>query len=571
MLLSVRLLAQGINALHDQLIHGLEIAAHNLVQDESLGFGLEFHGHTSNVAVTVGRSQAVLPSTRLHTLRESRMILLKNGTIIDGTGAAPRKADVALEGDRISAIGKIKAQSDSQIIDCTNLTICPGFIDIHSHSDVMVMENDRAKADQGVTTEVVGNCGFSPYPAGSEPDAVPKYARGILAGPEKWSYATASQYMKEVKERAKLCTVFTLVGHGSLRTAHAGAKQGALEPTVVDAMEHDLAEALQAGASGFSTGLMYAPGSSAPREELIRFLKVTAKHGKVYCTHMRSYSFQLLESIDEQIALAKETGVRLQISHLQAVGRANWDKQNWALDRLEHARREGIDVEFDSYPYLAGSTVLTQLLPQWTLEGGIGEMLKRLSDPQLRRRIGEESIAKMAQRWNDIFVSATGSNEGQKWVGKNFAEIGTALGIDPIESVFRLLEQENGDVNMLSFNQSDDNLRKLLQNPLCTVISDGFYVKGRPHPRLYGTFPCLLGEMVRERKWLKLEDAIYRVTGKPAHRFAMKDRGKLEKGAFADVVVFDPAKIQGTATYADPKQRPQGIAHLFREGKSISS
>ncbi|MFN7932937.1 MAG: D-aminoacylase [Bryobacteraceae bacterium] len=491
------------------------------------------------------------------------MILLKNGTIIDGTGAPARSGDVWLDGDRIAA--PAPGVPAERTIDCTGLTITPGFIDIHSHSDVMVLENDRAKADQGVTSEVVGNCGFSPYPAGPMENAVSEYGRGILYGPPKWGWPNAAEYLDEVNRRARLASIWSLVGHGSLRTAHAGPKQGPLEEKQVDAMEHDLDDALQAGACGFSTGFMYAPGSSAPRDEIIRLLRVVARHNKVYATHMRSYSFQLLESIDEQLDLARETGVKLQLSHLQAVGRANWDKQRHALDKIAEARHNGIDVEFDIYPYQAGSTVLTQLLPQWALDGGTETMLRRLKED--RPRIAKETVESMAQRWEDVYVASVGSQAGQHWVGKNFEQIAEARKLDPVECVFQILEEENGEVNMLSFNQSEDNLRQLIQHPLCTVISDGFYVKGRPHPRLYGTFPHLLGEMVREKKWMPLEEAVYRITGKPAARFRMEGRGSLAPGSFADVTVFDAAHIRAKATYEDPRQQPDGIRFVFRNGQ----
>lgn len=496
------------------------------------------------------------------------MILFENGLVIDGTGAPARRETICIQGGRFVHPPPVPPR-EVRTVDCAGLVLTPGFIDTHSHSDVMVLANDTAKSHQGVTAEVVGNCGFSPYPCGESPDAVYEYGRGILAGKDRWGWPSAAAYFDHVREHAHLATVFSLVGHGSLRTAHMGARQDAASQKEMDAMEHDLADALDSGACGFSTGLMYAPGSGAPRDEIIRLLKIVARKGKIYTTHMRSYSFQLLESTREQIELAREAGCRLQISHFQAVGRANWDKQAPAIDLIEQARKDGIDVEWDSYPYLAGSTVLTQLLPQWTLDGGIPAMLARLADSATRRQIAAETEAHLAQRWQDIFVCATGSADGAQWVGKHFDQISDERKLPPVECVFRILEEENGDVNMLCFNQSDDNLRKLLQHPYCTVISDGFYVKGRPHPRLYGTFPCLLGEMVRERRWLTLEDAVYRITGKPAARFHLKDRGVIAPGAIADMVIFDPAKIRALATYDNPEQAPQGITSIYRNGTQL--
>jgi dihydroorotase/N-acyl-D-amino-acid deacylase len=332
-------------------------------------------------------------------------------------------------------------------------------------------------------------------------------------------------------------------------------------------MEQSLAECLSGGAAGFSTGLMYAPGSAAPTEELEALCRVTARAGKVYATHMRSYGDDLLNSLDEQLALARATGCRLQISHLQAVGRRNWHKQAQALEKLAAARHEGIDVAFDSYPYLAGSTVLTQLLPAWALDGGAPALLARLADPALCARIKATMIEQTPQQWSDIFITAVGSPTSERFVGHDLASIGETLGEHPVDAALHLLRVESANVNILAFNQSDDNLRHLLTHPLCTVISDGFYVKGRPHPRLYGTFPFLLGEIVRERRWMPLEQAIHKITAQPAARFAMPRQGLLAPGYYADLTVFDPTAIAGRATYEAPETAPAGIRHCFRRGR----
>ncbi|MBM3774657.1 MAG: amidohydrolase family protein, partial [Acidobacteria bacterium] len=420
--------------------------------------------------------------------------LLQNGTLIDGAGAAAAPGDLLIEDGRIARIGRFEAPADCRLIDCRGLTVAPGFIDGHSHSDLQVLEERREKSNQGVTAEVVGNCGFSPYPAGADRGPLQEFANGIFRGRDDWGWLGARAYLDEAARRSRFVNVLSLVGHGSLRIAHAGPVQGTLPAAKLEAMERSLSEALAAGAGGFSTGLMYAPGSSAPPDELLRLCRVVARHGKLYATHMRSYSWHLLEAIDEQLELARRSGCRLQISHLQAAGRSNWNKLAPALERIDKARAEGIDVAFDMYPYLAGSTVLTQLLPQSALDGGTPALLARLEDREQRKQILAAMISQMAQGWSDIFISAVGSAANGNLVGKHLAQIAELRGRDPAEVVLDLLVEEKADVNMISFNQNEENLRKILTHPLCLVISDGFYVKGRPHPRLFGTFPFLLGE-----------------------------------------------------------------------------
>lgn len=503
-------------------------------------------------------------------LQYSNLLLFENALIFDGSGSEPLIGSLLARDGRIAEIGASLQVGDAERVNCSGLALSPGIVDLHSHSDLQVLRNDRAKTLQGVTSEVVGNCGFSAFPCGSRPEEVQEYAGDILFGNgQSWSWDNASEYLSQAHQDAQYCHVETLVGHGTLRTAFAGAKQGNLAHSELDAMEGSLAECLSGGALGFSTGLMYAPGSSAPREELVRLCHTTARLGKVYATHMRSYGDHLLEAVEEQLSLAAETGCRLQLSHLQAVGRRNWDKQSRVLDRLEKARREGIDVAFDSYPYLAGSTLLTQLLPQWALEGGTPALLERLTNPPIRAEMRLEMQQSMPQQWSDIIIASVRSQERQYLVGKSIASLAQEAGQDSAEFMMDLLLQEGAKVNIVSFNQSDTNLRELLTHPLCTVISDGFYVSGKPHPRLYGTFPSLLGDISRDRQWMPLADAIHRVTARPAERFGLKERGRLQKGFIADLLLFDPAVISSRATYEDPSATPMGIVGVYRSGKRI--
>jgi N-acyl-D-amino-acid deacylase len=497
-------------------------------------------------------------------------ILLKSGTLIDGSGRSAVAGDLLIVGDRITETGQFQAPADAQVVDCSGLTISPGFIDAHSHSDLQVLEGRKEKVLQGVTTEVVGNCGFSAYPAGTNRGALHEFANGIFCGDDKWGWGSALDYLRDAEKKAEVTNVISLVGHGTLRIFQAGNKLGALPEPEVRAMESTLEEHLSEGASGFSTGLMYFPSGTAPVEELERLCRVVAKKNKIYTTHMRNYSAEVAESTEEQIKLAEHSGCRLQISHLQTVGPGNWPKQATAIEKIEKARDAGIDIGFDCYPYVAGSTVLTQLLPQWALEGGTEALLTRLADRDKRKVIAEETVSSLAQRWIDIYISAVGGTANQHLVGHHIEEIAELRGREPVEVVMDLISEEKGAVNMLEFNQSEDNLRQLLTHPLSNIVSDGFYVKGRPHPRLHGTFPLLLGEMCRKRRWLTLEEAIRKVTDLPAQRFRIQKRGRLERGYFADVAVFDAAAVTSEATYEEPEVAPVGIRYVFRNGRMLA-
>ena len=496
-------------------------------------------------------------------------ILFDGGTLIDGSGAPPRPGNLLISGETIAEVGSFEAPPDAPVIHCKGLAVAPGFIDSHSHSDLQVLENRRGKVAQGVTVEVVGNCGFSPYPAPIELKLLHDFANGIFCGNQNWGWPNAKAYLDRAQQSAATA-VFSLVGHGTLRIACVGHRLGPLAERDLDWMEQKLSESLQQGACGFSTGLMYSPGASAPFEELEKLCRVVARHDKIYATHMRDYGDRLLEAVDEQLELARRTGCRLQISHLQAVGPRNWDKQRAVLDKIENAAATGIDVGFDCYPYTRGSTVLTQLLPQWALEGGMDGLLTRLANRAERERIAAQTEEELAQGWAGILISSVESPGNRELIGKSLAAIARDRAEQPVEAALNLIQEERGCVNMLEVNQSESNLRQTISHSLSCIISDGFYVKGRPHPRLYGTFPLLLGEMARECGWLTLVDAVHKITSKPAGRFGIAKRGRLEKGYFADVVVFDPETVNSAATYENPELAPTGIRHVFRNGSEAN-
>lgn len=495
--------------------------------------------------------------------------ILTGGTIVDGTGAPAYPGDVVIQDGRIALVGKRgngasgeNARTDYRIIDCAGCVIAPGFIDAHSHSDLMLLENRNEKLLQGVTCEVVGNCGFSPYPLPEDARVLRDFANGILCGDDHWGWNSAFEYLESAGQ-SKVATVMSLVGHGALRIKVAGNTSRELTGREVDSMAGLLDEALEQGAVGFSSGLMYAPGSGASPEELIALARVAAKRDKVYATHMRNYSAGLVAAVEEQLAIAEAAGCRLQISHLQAAGEDYWPLMRQAVDMIEAASARGVDVAFDLYPWMAGSTVLTQVLPQDALDGGLPRLMVRLRDAQERESIRRG--IKAHARWNAVVITSTESDNSL--VGRSVADIAGERGTDPETTVMDILLEQEGNVNIVEHCQSVDNVRELLKHPLSMVITDGVYARGRSHPRLYGTFPLLLGEIVRERKWLGLEEAVNKVTDKPAAAFHMLDRGRIAEGYVADVTVFNPDTMHTDASYEAPDVAPKGIRAVLRNGE----
>ncbi len=494
-----------------------------------------------------------------------KRILLVNGRVIDGTGKPARSADVLVSDGRIADIDQIAPSSDQDVVDCTGLIVAPGFIDVHSHSDQEVLRHLPNKVLQGVTTEIVGNCGFSLFPTRPNPNGE-RLTGELFDGEPAEGIANAGSYFSELERGGSLVNVAALTGHAALRIYTLKMRRRAGEEEM-QAMEKLLDECLATGSIGFSTGLNCAPSSFGELEEVFRFCRVVRRHDGFYTTHMRDYKFRVIEALDEAIAAARATDVPLQISHMQVVGRKAWDKLDAALSRIDEAHREGIDIGMDAYPYQAGSCSITQFLPDWSLEGGVQGLLDRLASSYQYRQIADQTEANLSNSWDDIVVCAVRTPQNRSCIGKSIQKIAEEREKVAVEAVLDLLLQEEGYVYIISFNQSLENLRKILSHPLTSIITDGMVIEGKPHPRTYGTYPKFLGEFIREKRWMSLEEAIVKTSVLAARRFRLEGRGTVETGNWADLVVFDAATIGTRSDYENPAQEPEGVHHVMVNGQ----
>jgi len=511
-------------------------------------------------------------------------LLIRGGSVVDGSGAPARAADVAVEGERIAAVAPALAGSAERVIDAAGKVVAPGFIDMHSHSDLFYFgcPSAESKIRQGVTTEVVGMCSFSQAPLRPDQrDIVRGWAGGIGASLDlRWE--TFGQYLDALRAMRPSVNIAHFVGHGALRIAGMGFEARPAGSDDLKAMQRLLGEALDAGAFGFSTGLVYAPSAYSDTNELIALAREMASRGGLYFSHIRGESSMLLDSFTEAIRIGEEAGVGVQISHVKASGRDNWPKIDAALRMFETARARGVDVAGDVYPYNAGSTKLDNMMPAWAHDGGIGKLLERLADRATRRRIVEECLID-GERWGTVSQGGIGFDQvfiatcrRRELEGLNLAQIARQSGMAPAEVLMNLLLEEKCTVGMVSFSQSLDNVAKVLAHPALMIGSDSIPLyegdgdrPGKPHPRTYGTFPRVLGEYARERKLFSLETAVHKMTGMAAARLGLRERGLVRPGHFADLTVFDPATVKDESTYPDPHRYPTGIPYVIVNGEVV--
>jgi N-acyl-D-amino-acid deacylase len=508
-------------------------------------------------------------------------LVLKNGRVVDGTGNPWFFGDVGIKDNVIANVGRVDQRSQ-ETIDVRGQVISPGFIDGHCHSDLMVLDDplSEIKLQQGVTTEVLGNCGMTPAPFAQQYlDLLRSYVEPILGKTEReWSWETVEQYMDDLRRTKPSGNVATYVGHGTLRIAVMGFENRLASVEELDRMKRLLEESLQAGAVGLSLGLMYAPGSYTTREELAELCSVLPRYEGLLATHIRGEGNSLIPSIEEVIWVAETCGVPLQISHLKAAGKTNWGSVTTAMELVEDSRSRGLDITCDVYPYTAGSTTLTSLLPPWALEGGVSRALERLKDPSSRKRIKEElghehdgwDNLVASTGWDSVYISSLSKGHGANLEGKSIAEISESKGVEPADCAMDLLLEQDGKVSIVFFHMDGSDVEQVMRWDRSLIASDSLHDQAKkPHPRLYGTFPHVLAKYVREDGVLTLEEAVRKMTSFPARRFKLGKRGLIAQGYAADLVVFEPDTISDRATYDDPKRFPEGISCVLVNGTKV--
>jgi N-acyl-D-aspartate/D-glutamate deacylase len=511
--------------------------------------------------------------------------IIKDGLVVDGTGNPWFRANVGIKDGKIANVGVLSSAKSKEVLDAKGLIVAPGFIDMHAHSELTLLINPRAesKIRQGITTEVVGNCGSSIAPLNDVLREEMGKTTPILEDAKlRLEWSTMDEYLKRLEGKGVAQNVVTLVGNGNLRVLAMGFEARVPKRDELAEMKRALAQALEEGAFGLSSGLIYTPSCYANTRELVELCKVVVRYGGIYASHIRGEGEGLIDAVKEAIEIGGKSGVPVEISHHKAAGRANWGKVKRTLKLIDEARSRGVDVTCDVYPYLAGSTGLDAVLPPHYWEGGVDRLVERLKDPETRRRLRREmmkggrgwSSMLKASGWGAIMISYCHGR--RKYEGKAISELARLNGSNPFDFVFDLLIEEKASVGIVNFMMREKDLRAVLKHPASMIGSDssaaapyGVLGKGKPHPRTYGTFPRVLGEYARRRNLLTLEEAVRKMTSLPAQKLKLRDRGLIREGFWADITVFDRGAVMDKATYSMPHRYPVGIEYVIVNGKMV--
>ncbi len=510
-------------------------------------------------------------------------LLVTHGMIYDGTGAVPIAADVGIRGDRIVAIGDLSGASAKKTIDATGLAVAPGFINMLSHATVTLLVDPRSMSDvlQGVTLEVMGEVSMGPW--NEEMKKASKAAQGDIKYDITWT--TLGEYLDHLEKKGIAPNVASFVGAGTIRIHEVGRNDRPPTPEELDRMRKLVAQAMEEGAMGLTTALIYAPATYAKTDELVEMAKVASSYGGMYIAHIRSEGNRFLEAIDETLQIAREAKLPVEIYHLKAGGQQNWPKMDQAIAKIEQAQREGVRITANMYTYIAGATGLDASMPPWVQEGGYDAWATRLKDPAIRERVRKE-MGTDAQDWENLFFSA-GSPEGlllvgfknpelKKYTGMTLGQVAKLRGTSPEDTAMNLVIEDGSRVGTVYFLMSEENVRKQIALPWVSFGSDagsnaaeGDILKSSTHPRTYGNFSRLLGKYVREEKVISLEEAIRRLTLLPATNLKIKERGRLAPGYFADLAIFDPKTVSDHATFEQPHQYATGMVHVIVNGVPV--
>ena len=497
-------------------------------------------------------------------------LLIRGGTVIDGTGAPGRRADVAVRGGRIVSVGEVGTGSGARTIDATGRVVSPGFIDIHSHSDESVLINSALESTvhQGVTTVVAGNCGGASAPVIGL--AAQELDRDIARYDLERSWTSFAEYAATVERAGTAINFSSLVGHGTLRMCVMGADDRPPTTGELAAMQALLAAALEDGAMGLSTGLIYPPSAYGTTDEISALATVVREHDGLYASHIRNEGDDLFAAIDENLEIGRRSGVRVQLSHHKASQKRNWGKVVESTALIEGAQESGVDVIADQYPYTASSTGLSVTIPKWAHAGGSIALCERLRDPAVRQRIRGE-YTETERNWQHIVIARAMHHPA--WSGKSVAALAGEAKQDPLEWTCDALVEHDGAIDIIHHSMDENDVRYVLAKRWVCAGSDsranapyGPLSFGKPHPRSYGTFPRILGHYARDERVITLEDAVRKMTSLTASRLRLRDRGVVREGAWADLVVFDPLRIIDVATYDNPHRYPVGIDHVIVNG-----
>jgi len=512
-------------------------------------------------------------------------LLIVNGRVVDGSGQPGYQATVGLKGDKITALGDLSGAEAGRVIDAAGMVVSPGFIDIHTHSDLTLLAEPygMSKVRQGVTTEVSGNCGYSPFPISPErTDLLRAALSNIFGETVDWTWTDLKGYREVVARQGVGMNIAPLVGHSAIRGTAVGFEDRRATPDEIKAMQRLTAEAMDQGVFGLSTGLTLPPSAYGDTAEIVALAETMAAYpGRFYTSHIRAWAGYHIKGVEEAIEIGRQAHVPVQVSHMAVNDPPYWGQADTVIAVCEQAVADGFDVTFDVYPYAASSSGFSQCIPTWAQSGGRAALLARLRDPQIRREIREDMIKAGLFRgwpwlWDRLQICTAHTPETKPYEGLTFQQAAEVMNLEPVDAALTLMEMDGARLRIIFFYRTEEDMRAFLRHSLGMMGSDGLAIapgeklgQGRPHPRSYGAHSRVLGRYVRDEPVLTLEEAVYKMSGQVADRLGLADRGRVAIGQAADLAIFDPTRVIDRADFEDPHQYPLGIHYVLVNGQVV--